>query len=137
MERRSAHVAFLTLFRFDARANGYARSEGVGACIMLLVDGSQKGSVLSGSAVRQDGHSASLTAPNGSAQALLLSRATTAARLSSSEVTGFQAHGTGTALGDPTEVGAIAAVRHGHGVDSSPTLGSGKANLGHSEPAAG
>merc|ERR1712097_79352 len=53
----------------DARANGYARSEGVGAFVVRRGD---EGVVLCGSAVRQDGRSASLTAPNGSAQRVLL-----------------------------------------------------------------
>ena len=93
--------------------------------------------MLSGSAVRQDGQSASLTAPNGSAQVLLISRTLAAARLTSSEVTDFEAHGTGTALGDPTEVGAIAAVTADGRPDAPLTVRSAKANLGHAEPAAG
>ena len=54
----------------DARANGYARSEGVGALVLRQGDGAIL--ALCGSAVRQDGRSASLTAPNGSAQRALL-----------------------------------------------------------------
>ena len=50
----------------DACANGYARSEGVGALVLRQRDGAML--ALRGSAVRQDGRSASLTAPNGSAQ---------------------------------------------------------------------
>ena len=56
-----------------------------------------------GSAVQQDGPSASLTAPNGSSQRRLIesvSRAITDKNGGSS----LEAHGTGTALGDPIEV---------------------------------
>ena len=55
-----------------------------------------------GSAVRQDGPSASLTAPNGSSQRRLLEavRGDGEARRGRT----LEAHGTGTALGDPIEV---------------------------------
>ena len=55
-----------------------------------------------GSAVQQDGPSASLTAPNGSSQKRLIETVrggTTAA----AGVQSLEAHGTGTALGDPIE----------------------------------
>ena len=106
---------------FDSRADGYARAEACSASV-LCVRGDEDQSVqpppwaeyvashaarLSGSAVRQDGRSASLTAPNGQAQQwlLLAARARTGseASLSCSE-----AHGTGTALGDPIETGSYA-----------------------------
>ena len=56
-----------------------------------------------GSAVQQDGPSASLTAPNGSSQRRLIesvSRAIT----DTNGIPSLEAHGTGTALGDPIEV---------------------------------
>ena len=52
---------------FDERADGYARGE---ACVGVSLRGCVNDGValgFSGSAVRQDGRSASLTAPNGSA----------------------------------------------------------------------
>ena len=52
---------------FDGRANGYVRCEGVGAAMLDSADGGEKLLVLS-TAVRADGKSASLTAPNGTAQ---------------------------------------------------------------------
>ena len=62
---------------FDARANGYVRSEAVGALVVWAAEGGSgvAQASLGGSAVRQDGRSASLTAPNGQAQRDLLSRA--------------------------------------------------------------
>ena len=54
----------------DARANGYARSEGVGA--LVIRQGDDVAVAACGSAVRQDGRSASLTAPNGRLRAARL-----------------------------------------------------------------
>ena len=91
-----------------------------------------------GSAVRQDGKSASLTAPNGSAQRTLLVLAMRRAAVSADVVGGVEAHGTGTPLGDPTEAGALAAV-HGtqRGSRRPAALGTVKASVGHAEPVAG
>ena len=51
----------------------------------------------------------------------------------------LEAHGTGTALGDPIEMSAVAAVMaEGQRDDASPlTMGAVKANIGHLEPGAG
>ena len=61
----------------DAQANGYSRAEGV--CALFLALGDEVSRVaavkLGGSVVRQDGRSASLTAPNGSAQLVLIRQA--------------------------------------------------------------
>jgi hypothetical protein len=117
----------------DARANGYARSEGVGA--LVLRRGGEEGVLLNGIAVRQDGRSASLTAPNGSAQRVLLLTTLGSAGIAPSEVACVEAHGTGTALGDPTEAGALSAV---HGARSaSLTACAAKASVGHAEAASG
>jgi acyl transferase domain-containing protein len=118
---------------FDARANGYARAEGVGA--LVLGEGGGDHVLLRGRAVRQDGRSASLTAPNGSAQRKLLKIAL--GPVAPEEVEYIEAHGTGTLLGDPTEAGALAAV-HGAGVRTrSLALGAAKASVGHSEGPSG
>ena len=93
---------------------------------------------LCGSAVRQDGRSASLTAPNGSAQRTLLFAALEHASLHATEVGSLEAHGTGTALGDPTEAGALVAV-HGLAEKRIPSLavGAAKASVGHTEASSG
>jgi polyketide synthase PksN len=115
---------------FDAHANGYVRSEGCAA--VALAPGSCARASLCATAVRQDGRSASLTAPNGSAQRLLLKRTSSAAGLRAGDLAMLEAHGTGTALGDPTEVTAGCDA-----VDASFLWGSVKASLGHLEPTAG
>lgn len=88
----------------------------------------------------QDGKSASLTAPNGLAQEQLLRAALADAGVSAEEVSCIEAHGTGTKLGDPIEVEAIANVYGGKSSSSrtSPLyVSSVKANVGHLEAAAG
>ena len=118
---------------FDARANGYARGEGVGS--LTLRESSPSSSTLAvdylGSRIRSDGKSASLTAPSGKAQMRLLNEVLAAAGTSSLSL--VEAHGTGTPLGDPTEMGGLE-----NPLESSiPCLGGVKANFGHTEPAAG
>ena len=124
-------------FTFDFRADGYARGESCGAVLTRTVDDALGGH--RGSAVRQDGRSASLTAPNGQAQLGLLRAALHTAATMAAEIACFEAHGTGTALGDPIEAGSLAevVVRSRDAGGESLTLGSSKANAGHSEPAAG
>ena len=58
---------------FDALANGYTRSEAVGSLVLRCGDDGLAS--LLGHAVRQDGRSASLTAPNGAAQRALMAAA--------------------------------------------------------------
>ena len=93
---------------------------------------------LLGSAVRQDGRSASLTAPNGQAQQGLLHAALADARVVAGSIMMNEAHGTGTALGDPIEAGSLTgAVLASRLAGSAPLLLGGiKANIGHAEPAA-
>ncbi|KAH8046839.1 hypothetical protein JL721_12288 [Aureococcus anophagefferens] len=104
---------------FDGRADGYCRGEGCGAFVLAL-DVSEV--TLGASAVQQDGASASLTAPNGASQRRLLAVAGHGKAL--------EAHGTGTALGDPIEVGAAAAAL------DAPACASIKGNVGHLEASA-
>ena len=117
---------------FDKKANGYARSEGVGA---VVLESGKHELCLTGVGLRQDGRSASLTAPNGSAQSTLILNALGA--MVPEDVTSIEAHGTGTGLGDPTEAGGLAKV---HGVTArSPPLvvGAAKASIGHNESPSG
>ena len=95
--------------------------------------------VIRGSAVNQDGRSTLLTAPNGPAQAALIREALASAQVEPERIGFFEAHGTGTALGDPIEVEAIVKrIGRAASQDRPPCLlGSIKANLGHLEAAAG
>ena len=82
---------------FDKRADGYVRAEGCNAVVL----GDAGEIQISGCSVRQDGKSASLTAPNGQAQQVLLEAAHVRASLPSGDFGHSEAHGTGTPLGEP------------------------------------
>jgi 3-oxoacyl-(acyl-carrier-protein) synthase len=122
---------------FDERADGYARGEAFGGVALRRGgDAARRELGLLGSAVRQDGWSASLTAPNGQAQRVLLVAAMRDAETSVDALALSEAHGTGTALGDPIEAGSLAAaVLTPREVPLA--VGGVKANVGHAEPAAG
>ena len=112
----------------DARADGYARGEACGAVALCGSVADALG--LLGSAVRQDGRSASLTAPNGQAQQGLLVAALADADTAAAALALSEAHGTGTALGDPIEVGSLAAAVLTEREAALPAGGA-KANIGH------
>ncbi|MET9356763.1 beta-ketoacyl synthase N-terminal-like domain-containing protein [Streptomyces sp. NPDC006617] len=129
---------------FLASADGYGRGEGVGAvALMRLADAEREGrpvlAVLRGSAMGHDGAASGLTAPNGSAQQEVIGAALADASVDAGELGWIEAHGTGTALGDPIEVGALDAVL-GDAVRARGLplpIGSVKARIGHLEAASG
>src|SRR5579884_3090988 len=95
---------------FDARANGYVRGEGAGVIALkrldqAIRDGDRIHAVIKGSATNQDGRSSGFTAPNVLAQIAVLEAALADAELTPADIGLIEAHGTGTALGDPIEMG--------------------------------
>lgn len=129
---------------FDASANGYVRSEGVGVVFLkplrkALLDGDSIYAVVRGSGVNQDGYMREgLTVPNVISQIALLEAVYGGTGIDPQTVDYVEAHGTGTAVGDPIESLALGAIL---GQDRDPGrrcwLGSVKTNLGHLEGAAG
>ena len=128
---------------FDALADGFGRGEGCGIVVLkrlsdAIADNDRIHGVIRGSAVNQDGRSTLLTAPNGPAQEALILESLRGAQLDAEQICFFETHGTGTALGDPIEVEAIAATIGQPDESGTPCwLGSAKANFGHLEAAAG
>ncbi len=127
---------------FDARANGFTRSEGCGVVILkrldhALRDGDHVHAVIHGSAVNQDGRSSGLTAPNVLSQIALVEAALADANLAPADIGLVEAHGAGTALGDPIEMAALSAALGQKNGGARLYVGSVKTNLGHMEAAAG
>ncbi|MFJ5779718.1 SDR family NAD(P)-dependent oxidoreductase [Streptomyces sp. NPDC093094] len=128
---------------FSAEADGYGRGEGVGViALMRLSDAVAQNrtvlGVIRATAVNHDGASSGITAPNGSSQQKVIRTALASAGLTSADVDYVECHGTGTSLGDPIEVQALAAV-YGEGRAPGHELGLGTAKsvIGHLESAAG
>lgn len=128
---------------FSAKADGFVRSEGCGIIVLKrLSDAEANGDkilgLIRGSAINQDGNSQGFTAPNGPSQQDVIRKALLQANMEPSSVDYIEAHGTGTELGDPIEISALANVigesRNGHG---PLKVGSVKTNIGHAEGAAG
>ena len=128
---------------FDAAADGFARSEGCGMVVLKRLadakaDGDRVLAVIRGSATGHDGASSGLTAPSGPAQQAVIRKALAQAKVGPEQVAFVETHGTGTELGDPIEVGALAATYGAASGRAAPCLvGAIKSNLGHTEAAAG
>ncbi|MBL4659473.1 MAG: SDR family NAD(P)-dependent oxidoreductase, partial [Alcanivoracaceae bacterium] len=135
---------------FDHKANGYVRSEGVGALLLKPLskaeaDGDNIYAVIKGSAVNHGGHVNTFTTPNPKAQADVLTMAFDDADIDPATLTYIETHGTGTALGDPIEIQGLlkAFKKSAHNKAQMPvineycTLGSVKTNAGHLELASG
>ncbi|MGV2388752.1 MAG UNVERIFIED_CONTAM: hypothetical protein LVR29_12090 [Microcystis novacekii LVE1205-3] len=84
-----------------------------------------------GTAVNHDGPSSGLTVPNGQAQEKLLYQALKSANLKPEQIDYIEAHGTGTALGDPIELESMSAVFGQRSPNRPLIIGSVKTNLGH------
>lgn len=127
-------------FTFNSTADGYARGELCGAlCFKLKQYDSNTGSLacLAGSQANQDGRSASLTAPNGPAQEKCIKAVLRECALTPTEVDCIECHGTGTALGDPIEVGSFRKVMSATPRKEPLVITSSKSNIAHGEGGAG
>ncbi|MDQ1292520.1 MAG: AMP-binding protein, partial [Actinomycetota bacterium] len=128
---------------FDARADGYVRSEGAGVVVLkplsrALADRDRIHGVILAGAVNQDGRTNGLMAPNPQAQEAVVRAAQERAGVRSHDVGYVETHGTGTLLGDPIEAKSLAAVVGRDREPADPCLiGSVKSNIGHLEAAAG
>ncbi len=127
---------------FDAAADGYVRGEGCGVVVLkrlseALAAGDRIGALIRGSAVNQDGPSGGFTVPSGPSQEEVIRSALASAGVQAEDVGYLEVHGTGTALGDPIEVGSLGKVFGARAKDEPLVIASVKTNIGHLEAAAG
>ena len=128
---------------FDDAADGTVSGEGVGAIMLkpleqALADGDHIYSVIKGSAINQDGTSASITAPNAAAQENVLVSAWEDAQIDPSTISYIETHGTGTPLGDPIEIEGISeAFKRYTDRKQFCAIGAVKTNIGHLYEASG
>jgi acyl transferase domain-containing protein/surfactin synthase thioesterase subunit/aryl carrier-like protein len=127
---------------FDKDADGYGRGEGGGFLVLKRLSDAIKDkdhilAIAKGSAVNHDGRTKGLTIPSLDAQVQVIQKALADAKINEDEISFFEAHGTGTQVGDPIEIKAIETV-FGQRKNKRPLpIGSAKANIGHCEAAAG
>ena len=134
----------------DKAANGYARGDGVATIVLKTLDSAIADGdiecVLRETGVNQDGSTPGITMPSALSQQALIESTYVKAGLDLSRMRDrpqvFEAHGTGTPAGDPTEAEAISKAFFGQdkGVfqkDDPLYVGSIKTILGHTEGTAG
>lgn len=128
-------------FRDDA--DGYCRGDFVGTVVLKRLEDAEAHNdnilaVVAASARNHSGNSASITTSDAGAQERLLQKVVCKARVSPNDISYVELHGTGTQIGDPAEMEALANFfRNRRPVDGPLSLGGVKANFGHSEAAAG
>ena len=126
---------------FDATGDGYVRSEGSAVLFLKPLedaerDGDPIHAVIVDTAINSDGKTNGITLPSTDGQASLLETIYNRAGINPDDLSYIEAHGTGTAVGDPLEAGALASVL-GKPRKKMLPIGSAKTNLGHLETASG
>lgn len=141
-------------YMWDQRADGYARGEGVAALVLkplsaALEDGDRIESVIRETGINQDGGTPGITVPSALAQETLIRRTYARAGLDVEDPADrpqyFEAHGTGTPVGDAKEAEALYntfvrtadSERRQLGARTTIYVGSIKTVMGHAEGAAG
>lgn len=130
-------------FAFDSRANGFVPGEGIGVVLLKrLADAERDGDpirgIIRGWGVNQDGKTNGITAPNPQAQSRLIGDIYNKFSIDPATISLIEAHGTGTALGDPIEIEGLSEVFGDLSEKQSYcAIGSVKANVGHLLASAG
>lgn len=129
---------------FADNANGTVFSNGVGVVVLKRLEDAIKDNdtiyaVIKGTSVNNDGaDKLSFTAPSAHGQMNCIRDALHAAKLKAEDISYIEAHGTATALGDVIEINALSSVyREQTDKKNYCALGSVKANIGHTDAAAG
>jgi len=128
---------------FDTSADGTLLGEGIGMLALKRLadaerDGDRVYAVIRGLGSSSDGRATSIYAPRAEGQRLALDRAYADADCSPASVELFEAHATGTLVGDRTELTALGGLLREHSdEDRFAAIGSVKSQIGHTKGAAG
>lgn len=122
---------------FDAKADGLVPGEGAGLVLLkplkkALEDKDKVLAVIKASAINNDGHSIGVMAPNPDGQREVIESLYLNSGIDPKDIQYIEAHGTGTKIGDPSEVRALSnAFKRWNPENNSMAIGSVKANIGH------
>lgn len=141
---KTGALAADAMWVYDTRANGFWPGEGCGMVVLMRLDdalarGCRVEAVIRGWGISSDGQGG-ITRPEADGQRLALRRAYRRAGFGIETVAYFEGHGTGTAVGDATELRALSSALEEAGAEHRrmpPAVGSIKANIGHTKAAAG
>lgn len=127
---------------YDRGSSGFWPGEGCGLVVLMreedaIARGKRIYATVTGWGISSDGKGG-ITRPEASGHRLALSRAYARAGYGVETVSYFEGHGTGTALGDATEIDALSAARRAADPAARPAaLSTVKGNIGHTKAAAG
>lgn len=127
---------------YDRDSNGFWPGEGSGVVVLMresdaVAQGKRIYASITGWGVSSDGKGG-ITRPEAGGHRLALQRAYRRAGYGVEEVSYFEGHGTGTALGDATEIEALSTARRAADATAErAALSSVKGNFGHTKAAAG
>ncbi|MEZ2221556.1 amino acid adenylation domain-containing protein [Rhizobium sp. RCC_161_2] len=137
------HASDGTCRSFGEGGDGYVSAEGVGAVLLKPLrraeaDGDHIYAVIKGSAVNHTGKANGMHVPSPVAQADVVTQCLEQNGIDPRSISYLEAHGTGTALGDPIEIQGLIKAFGRHTSDRQfCAIGSVKSNIGHAESAAG
>lgn len=123
---------------YDSKGSGYVEGDGVGVLVLRRLEDAQRDgdhihAVIKGSAVNNDGRAkAGFSAPSVEGQSRVIRAALEASGVPAESIGLLEGHGTGTLVGDPIEVRALARAYEPYTSKTGyAALGSVKANIGH------
>lgn len=127
---------------YDRGSNGFWPGEGCGVLVLMregdaVAAGKRIYASIAGWGISSDGRGG-ITRPEAPGHVAAIERACARAGWSPGDVAYFEGHGTGTELGDATEIEALSAARRAAAPSGArAALGTMKGNIGHTKAAAG
>jgi acyl transferase domain-containing protein len=128
---------------FSSEADGFVRGEGAGAVVLMKRERAEAlglpiYAVIEATGTNQDGQTNGLAVPSGDAQSALLASIYGKGKIEPDRLGFFEAHGTGTEVGDAIEGHSIGQISRSRSADRGElAVGSVKTNFGHLESASG